>query len=82
MIIADPPFLNEDCFVKTCLAISLLAKKEGAKVMFCTGAVQEEVARRVRPDLRRQQFEPRHKNNLSNDFALFANFDADKYACS
>ena len=64
--------------MKTCLAINYLAKPD-CHVMFCTGAVQEEVARRVRPDLNRQKFEPRHKNNLSNDFALFANFDADQF---
>lgn len=78
VIVADPPFLSEDCFVKTCMAIKYLGVENG-KVMFCTGAVQEEVASRVRPDLKRQKFEPKHKNNLSNNFALFANFNADQF---
>ena len=64
--------------MKTCLAIKYLGKDD-VKIMFCTGAVQAEVAERVRPDLKKQRFVPRHKNNLSNNFALFANFDADKF---
>merc|ERR1712228_1115238 len=78
VIVADPPFLSEDCFVKTSLAIKWLGK-ENVKIMFCTGAIQEEVAARILPDLKRQKFEPKHKNNLSNNFALFANFDADSF---
>ena len=59
------------------LAIKWLCKPD-AKIMFCTGAVQEERAARVIPGLKQQNFEPKH-NNLSNAYALFANFDADKF---
>ena len=36
IIIADPPFLSEECMTKTSVTVKYLAKKE-AKLLFCTG---------------------------------------------
>lgn len=45
MIIADPPFLSEECLLKTVQSIKLLARKN-AKVLLCTGAVMESLVSR------------------------------------
>ena len=34
VVIADPPFLNDDCLTKTAITIKLLAKD---KLILCTG---------------------------------------------
>ena len=36
IVIADPPFLSEECFAKTAVTIKYLAKEE-AKLLVCTG---------------------------------------------
>ena len=36
VIIADPPFLSEECMTKTSVTVRYLAKKE-AKILYCTG---------------------------------------------
>ena len=63
--------------MKTSLATRFLQKEMGGKLVFMTGSIMEELAVQVFKDLKRQKFEPKHKNNLSNDFMLLANFSAD-----
>ena len=36
VIIADPPFLSEECMTKTSVTVKYLAKKE-ATIVYCTG---------------------------------------------
>ena len=36
MVIADPPFLSEECATKTSVTVKYLAKKD-AKLLYCTG---------------------------------------------
>lgn len=43
---------------------------------FFTGAVMEEMAKRLL-NLNKCTFEPRHQNNLANEFQCFANYDLD-----
>ena len=40
------------------------------------GAIMEEMAKRLL-NLEKCKFEPRHKNNLANDFKCYANYDLD-----
>jgi len=70
VVVADPPFLSDECLTKTCLTVQFLAK--GAIIM-CTGAVMEELAGRLLK-LKVCAFRPKHKNNLANDFRCYANF--------
>ncbi len=42
-----------------------------------SGAVMEELAGRLL-DVRKCKFEPKHKNNLANEFCCFANYDLDE----
>ncbi|CAH2044792.1 unnamed protein product, partial [Iphiclides podalirius] len=73
LVVADPPFLSEECISKTAQTIELLAKE---KVVVCTGAVMRELVGRLM-GLKLCQFQPRHRNNLANEFSCYANFDFD-----
>ncbi|VDK52964.1 unnamed protein product [Cylicostephanus goldi] len=73
VIIADPPFLADECLVKTAQTVRLLARPN-AKIILCTGAIMEKMADRLL-GLHRLKFEPQHANNLSNEFSCFANYD-------
>ncbi|CAI2349773.1 unnamed protein product [Caenorhabditis sp. 36 PRJEB53466] len=72
VIIADPPFLAAECLIKTAHSIRLLGK-ESVKVILCTGAIMEDYAARLLA-MHRTSFEPKHANNLANDFSCFANY--------
>ncbi|XP_030033097.1 EEF1A lysine methyltransferase 1 [Manduca sexta] len=74
LVIADPPFLSEECITKTSQTIKLLSKD---KIVICTGAVMEEHVKNLL-GLKKCDFEPRHRNNLANEFVCYANFDLDE----
>ncbi|TKR77109.1 hypothetical protein L596_018141 [Steinernema carpocapsae] len=73
LIIADPPFLSDECLVKTAQTVRILSKDEKTRILLCTGAIMEEMAKRLL-STSRTKFEPKHANNLANDFACFANY--------
>ncbi|WKX99703.1 hypothetical protein Q1695_014518 [Nippostrongylus brasiliensis] len=73
IVIADPPFLADECLLKTAQTVRLLAKPN-AKIILCTGAVMEDRAKRIL-NLHRLKYEPCHANNLSNEFSCFANYE-------
>ncbi|XP_043260700.1 EEF1A lysine methyltransferase 1 [Colletes gigas] len=74
LVIADPPFLSDECLTKTALTIKFLAKRN---IVLCTGAVMAELAARLL-DVTICNFIPRHRNNLANEFYCYSNFDFDK----
>ncbi|XP_023015409.2 EEF1A lysine methyltransferase 1 [Leptinotarsa decemlineata] len=71
LVIADPPFLSDECLTKTAVTIRFLTKD---KIILCTGAVMADMAKRLL-DLQKSSFEPRHKNNLANEFWCYSNFN-------
>ncbi|XP_049878228.1 EEF1A lysine methyltransferase 1 [Pectinophora gossypiella] len=73
LVIADPPFLSEECLTKTAQTIKLLAKD---KIVVCTGAIMKAHVEKLL-ELKLCQFQPRHRNNLANEFSCYANFDLD-----
>ncbi|KAM3959306.1 EEF1A lysine methyltransferase 1 [Aphomia sociella] len=73
LVVADPPFLSEECITKTSQTIKLLAKD---KIVVCTGAIMREHVEKLL-DLKLCKFQPRHRNNLANEFSCYANFDVD-----
>lgn len=73
LVIADPPFLSEECITKTAETIKLLAKD---KIIVCTGSVMKENVEKLL-NLRICRFQPRHRNNLANEFSCYANFELD-----
>lgn len=74
LVIADPPFLSDECLTKTAVTIKYLAKKN---VILCTGAVMKELAERLL-DVKKCIFIPHHKNNLANEFYCYSNFNFDE----
>ncbi|XP_045531112.1 EEF1A lysine methyltransferase 1 [Pieris brassicae] len=73
LVIADPPFLAEECIQKTSETIKLLSKD---KIVVCTGTVMRENIENLL-NLKICEFEPQHRNNLANEFSCYANFDLD-----
>ena len=47
--------------------------------MVSSGVITHEFIRELDPSIKLMNFVPRHKNNLSNEFSLQCNFDADQY---
>lgn len=73
LIVADPPFLSEECITKTSEAIKLLGKD---KIIVCTGAVMNDKVEKLL-GLKQCRFQPHHRNNLANEFSCYANFNLD-----
>ena len=83
-IICDPPFLSDDCQIKTALTVRFLAStwklpKEGSslRLISCTGErMQNTISRVYGPvGVRTTTFEPQHTKGLSNEFRCYANFE-------
>ncbi|KAH9642270.1 hypothetical protein HF086_009634 [Spodoptera exigua] len=73
LVVADPPFLSEECITKTSQTIKLMAKD---KIIVCTGAIMKDKAKELL-GLDVCEFQPHHRNNLANEFSCYANFDVD-----
>ncbi|XP_050442328.1 EEF1A lysine methyltransferase 1 [Adelges cooleyi] len=73
LVIVDPPFLSEECLTKSIQTAKLLMKNY---VILCTGEIMESIAIPLL-NVHKCSFEPRHKNNLANQFACFTNFSSE-----
>lgn len=90
-IIADPPFLSEDCQAKTALTVRFLARswpsgppseeEEGMRMIMCTGERMEAVVKRLYAavGVKTTTFEPMHSHGLSNEFWCYANFECKEW---
>ncbi|XP_072021955.1 EEF1A lysine methyltransferase 1-like [Amphiura filiformis] len=76
VVVADPPFLNEECLAKTAETVKYLTK---GKVILCTGAVMETQAKELL-DASVCLFIPSHTNKLGNEFRCYANYQT-QYLC-
>lgn len=72
VIVVDPPFLSEECLTKTAQSITLI-KKSTSKLIICTGKVMEGLAVKLL-NVEKCTFEPKHQNNLANEFICLTNF--------
>ncbi|XP_045600336.1 EEF1A lysine methyltransferase 1 [Procambarus clarkii] len=77
VIVADPPYLSEDCLTKTAVTVKYLMKPNG-KIIVCTGSVMEELAGRLL-GVNKCQFQIKHVNSLSNPFWCYANYNLDSH---
>ncbi|CAH1637941.1 unnamed protein product [Spodoptera littoralis] len=73
LVVADPPFLSEECITKTSQTIKLMAKD---KIIVCTGAIMKDKVKELL-GLHLCEFQPHHRNNLANEFSCYANFELD-----
>ena len=76
IIIADPPFLSEECIEKMG-SIMRKFSKDGTKIVLCSGLVVQEWSKK-HMSLDLCQWEPKHQRNLGNQFASYANFPLDE----
>ncbi|XP_028582129.1 EEF1A lysine methyltransferase 1 isoform X2 [Podarcis muralis] len=72
IVVADPPYLSEECLRKTAETIKYLTK---GKVLLCTGAVMEEYAAKYL-GVKMSKFIPKHTRNLANEFRCYVNYDS------
>ncbi|XP_037095828.1 EEF1A lysine methyltransferase 1 [Syngnathus acus] len=70
VVLADPPYLSEECLTKVAQTVKYLTK---GKVLLCTGAIMENLAKDLL-DVKVCHFLPQHERNLSNDFRCFVNY--------
>lgn len=70
IVLADPPYLSEECLNKVAETIKYLTK---GKVLLCTGAIMGEHAEKLL-GLKMCSFLPKHKKNLANEFRCFVNY--------
>lgn len=77
LIIADPPFLSEECIEKMGDIIKKISKPN-AKIVFNSGIVCKDWIEK-HLGLEEKMFKPQHERNLANDFTSFANFNLDDY---
>lgn len=78
LIIADPPFLSEECMSKMSKIIRNLQRSPETKIVFCSGEVVEPWLTASLP-LHKCSFRPEHERNLGNEFVSYANFNFDQY---
>ncbi|KAL0963579.1 hypothetical protein UPYG_G00308200 [Umbra pygmaea] len=70
IVLADPPYLSEECLTKVAQTVKYLAK---SKILLCTGAIMEEHAEKLL-GLKMCSFIPKHNKNLANEFRCFTNY--------
>ncbi|XP_017048979.1 protein-lysine N-methyltransferase CG9154 [Drosophila ficusphila] len=79
LVVADPPFLSEECIAKTCEIITRLQRHPTeCKLIFCSGEVVEPWLTARLPVLK-CNFRPEHERNLGNEFVSYSNFNLDEY---
>ncbi|KAK1644026.1 hypothetical protein QYE76_061831 [Lolium multiflorum] len=74
IVVADPPYLSQECLEKVAKTVSFLAPPEGSFLLLLTGEVQTDQALELL-DVRPCGFKPQHSNKLGNMFRLFTNYD-------
>ena len=78
-IICDPPFLSEDCQIKTALTVRWLSKSwisDGLRLIVCTGERMETLIHKIysKVGIETTNFEVQHAKGLSNEFRCYSNF--------
>lgn len=77
VVVADPPYLSEECLVKVTKTMKLLANQKNAFFLLLTGRVQHELAAKLL-NARPCGFQPTHHHKLGNEFMLFTNYDPEE----
>lgn len=75
LIIADPPFLSEECIEKLGITVRKISKPS-CRTILCSGYAVRDWAKKFL-NLNICKFEPQHERNLGNQFSSYANFDLD-----
>ncbi|XP_076857935.1 EEF1A lysine methyltransferase 1 [Brachyhypopomus gauderio] len=71
-VVADPPYLSEECLSKVALTVKYLTK---SKILLCTGAIMEDLAGKLM-GLKLCTYLPKHSHNLANEFRCYVNYES------
>ncbi|GER45749.1 N(6)-adenine-specific DNA methyltransferase 2 [Striga asiatica] len=74
IIVADPPYLSQECLEKTAETIRFLSSPGESYILLLTGEVQKDLAAEVL-GLRPCGFRPQHSSKLGNEFRLFTSYN-------
>ncbi|KAI4365420.1 hypothetical protein MLD38_021404 [Melastoma candidum] len=74
VIVADPPYLSQECLEKVAEAMSFLAESQTCRFLLLTGEVQKDQAAQLL-GMRPCVFRPKHSSKLGNEFRLFTNYN-------
>ncbi|KAL4002033.1 putative N6-adenine methyltransferase family protein [Acanthocheilonema viteae] len=74
LIVIDPPFLSDECFINVAQTVRLLSRDSATKLLICTGLIMAELIERLF-HAHKCKFQPSHKHNLANEFACYANYE-------
>ncbi|XP_055305636.1 protein-lysine N-methyltransferase CG9154 [Sitodiplosis mosellana] len=77
ILIADPPFLSQECIEPIANIVKRL-KKEDSKIIMCSGQTAAGWIKTFL-ELNQCEFRPGHERNLANEFCSYANFDLDNF---
>ncbi|CDW56061.1 N(6) adenine specific DNA methyltransferase [Trichuris trichiura] len=70
VVIADPPFLSEECLLKVITTAKFLTTE---RIIFCTGVSMEKILT-SHLKVQRCRFLPQHHRKLANEFRCYANY--------
>ncbi len=82
LVIADPPYIAEECIIKTSMTIRYLLFNSNIelnlddcrKIIVCTGQLMKELLEKCLNLKQCLNFEPRHERNLANEFRCYTNY--------
>lgn len=72
VVLADPPYLSEECLSNVAKTIKFLARD---KIILCTGAIMEDLACKLL-DVRPSSLKINHQKQLGNEFKCFVNYNS------
>lgn len=75
IIIADPPFLSEECIQAVSILVNRM-RKSNSDIILCSGDTIADWAK-VYIGLDKYAYRPQHERNLANEFRSYANFNID-----
>lgn len=93
-LLIDPPFLNDNCQLKSSLTAHSLLKykmesnsekeltKNGVpmhRLISCTGERMKDIMKKAYKGIKVTDFLPEHANGLSNEFKCYADFECDQW---
>lgn len=76
IIIADPPFLSEECIQAVSVLVNRMRKCDSS-IILCSGDVIANWAHTYM-GLQQCNYRPQHERNLANEFRSYANFKLDE----
>lgn len=81
-LLADPPFIEYECQMKTSKAVKNMLKSKNSRFITCTGErVKDTLCNEAYKDLGLHQttFFPEHANGLSNEFLCYSNYEGSSW---